>query len=163
MLGAISNLNYLIASAVSWLNLYMVLLTFVIVVLRYCFGLGWVWLQELTLYFHAIIFMAAAAHTLGDNQHVKVDIFYSKASARVQGLTWLFGTLFFLYPFCAVVFWYSLEFVTNSWKVYEKSGDANGLPGLFLIKSLLLIYPVLLFIQGIPIIFSALRVIRKGE
>lgn len=141
----------------------MVLITFAIVIFRYCFGLGWVWLQEISIYFHAIIFMVAAAHTLGDNQHVKVDIFYAKASARMQGFTWLFGTLFFLYPFCVVMIYYSWGFVLNSWKIFEKSGDANGLPGVFLIKSLLLVYPVLLILQGIPIIFSAVRVIRKGE
>lgn len=69
---------------VSWLTLGMVLVTFIVVVLRYLFNTGWIALQESINYMHALVFLIGASYTLKHNAHVRVDIIYQKLSARGQ-------------------------------------------------------------------------------
>ena len=68
--------------AVAWLTVAMVLLTFTIVVLRYGFNLGWIWLQESLTYLHVAVFSVVAAWALQQDGHVRVDIFYAGMTHR---------------------------------------------------------------------------------
>ena len=79
---------------ISWLTLFMVLLTFLIVVLRYGFNIGWIAMQESVLYFHGTVFMLGAAYTLKADGHVRVDIFYQNFSIKGKALVNLLGALF---------------------------------------------------------------------
>jgi len=134
---------------ISWATLLMVLVTFLVVVLRYVFDLGWIALQESVTYLHASVFMLGAAYTLKHQGHVRVDIFYQKMSPRSRAWVDLLGTLLLLFPFCGFIFWVSWEYVLNSWDVLEGSREAGGLPGVFLLKSLILLLPLTLGLQGI--------------
>ena len=135
--------------AVAWLTLVMVLLTFSIVILRYGFNLGWIWLQEIVIYFHVAVFTIAAAWTLQQDGHVRVDIFYTNMPARKRALVDLLGTVLFLAPFCLFVLIVSWPYVANSWQLLESSREAGGLPLVFVLKSLILILPALLLGQGV--------------
>ena len=75
MISKIDQTLCYLGEKVAWLNLAMVLITFAIVLFRYAFGMSWVWLQELVMYFHATVFMTAAAFSLSQDYHVKVDVF----------------------------------------------------------------------------------------
>ncbi len=143
-----------IGESVSWLNLLLTLIVFVIVVCRYAFGLSWVWLQELSIYIHALIFMSAAAYTLQADQHVKVDVLSYKLSEKMNSGLKKIGVVLFLWPTCVLIFYQSWSYVVNSWHVLETSTDPNGLPGIFLLKTLLLVYPSLLFMQGLLILLK---------
>ena len=156
----IDSFNQFVGEKVPWLNLVMVLLTFLIVVFRYAFGLSWVWLQELVLYMHAAVFMSAVGFSLKENEHVKVDICYVKMSSKQQAWVHVFGVLVFLFPFCALMAFHSAPYVFQSWKIFEGSGDANGLKGVFLLKTLLLIYPFLLSLQWLSLLLSSAKEIR---
>ncbi len=134
---------------ISWATLLMVLVTFLVVVLRYVFDLGWIALQESVTYLHASVFMLGAAYTLKHQGHVRVDIFYQKMSPRSRAWVDLLGTLLLLFPVCGFIFWVSWEYVLNSWDVLEGSREAGGLPGVFLLKSLILLLPLTLGLQGI--------------
>ncbi|NOR19034.1 MAG: TRAP transporter small permease subunit [Xanthomonadales bacterium] len=135
--------------AVAWLTLVMVLLTFSIVILRYGFNLGWIWLQEIVIYFHVAVFTIAAAWTLQQDGHVRVDIFYTNMPAKKRALVDLLGTVLFLVPFCLFVLIVSWPYVANSWQLLESSREAGGLPLVFVLKSLILILPALLLGQGV--------------
>ena len=134
---------------ISWATLLMVLVTFLVVVLRYVFDLGWIALQESVTYLHASVFMLGAAYTLKHQGHVRVDIFYQKMSPRSRAWVDLLGALLLLFPVCGFIFWVSWEYVLNSWNVLEGSREAGGLPGVFLLKSLILLLPLTLGMQGI--------------
>ena len=69
----------------------MVLTTFSVVVLRYVFSLGWVWMQESYVWLRGIVFMLGAVYTLLHDGHVRVDIFYRPASERHKSWVYLFG------------------------------------------------------------------------
>lgn len=146
---SISNVNDAIGRAVSWLTLAMVILVFVIVVLRKVFGLGWIWMQESVTWMHAVVFMLAAAYTLKADAHVRVDIFYSRLSARGKAIVNLGGSLFLLLPLCAFIAWSSWDYVAESWRVKESSWQSGGLPALYLLKSIIPITAILLALQGI--------------
>ena len=93
----------------SWLTLVVVVLIFVIVVLRYAFNLGWIWLQEGVTYLHAMVFMLGAAWTLALDGHVRVDIFYRDMPEKRKALVNVLGTLLLLLPFCQSITWWLLH------------------------------------------------------
>lgn len=134
--------------SISWLTLLMVITTFLIVVLRYLFDMGWIAMQESVTYMHAMVFLVGASYTLKHNGHVRVDIFYRNMSPRKQAWVDLLGSLFLLLPVCGFIFWASWEYVMTSWSFTEGSPEAGGLPAVFLLKTLLLVMPALMVIQG---------------
>lgn len=138
-----------LCQVVSWFTLTMVFLTFLIVVLRYGFNLGWIAMQESVLYLHVMVFMLGAAHTLKANEHVRVDIFYRKMSKRKQALVDIFGTLLLLLPVNFLIFFLSLDYVIKAWSLMESSPEAGGLPLVFLLKSFILVFAVTMNLQGI--------------
>lgn len=160
----ISAVNKQIGSLVSWCSLFLVMLVFSLAVLRYVFKIGSIPMQELVLYFHGILFMFGASYTLADDEHVRVDVFYAKMSVRSKALVNLIGCLLFLLPFCGFIFWMSLDYVLLSWRIGESSSEAGGLPYLFLLKSLILVMPLLLALQGLAVVLSSLHdLVGTGE
>jgi TRAP-type mannitol/chloroaromatic compound transport system permease small subunit len=127
----------------------MVLITFLIVVLRYGFNLGWIAMQESVMYLHAMVFLLGAAHTLRVNEHVRVDIFYRRFSPKKQAKVDIFGGLLLLMPVNIFIFMVSFEYVMRSWRVMEASQEAGGMPAVFLLKTLILIFPLTMLLQGI--------------
>jgi len=137
-----------IGRGVSWLTLAMVLLTFAVVVLRYGFNQGWIWLQESVTYLHATVFMVAAAWAYQTDDHVRVDIFFRDGSSRYKDGVNLAGTLLLLVPFSLFLLIIGWNYVAASWATTEASREAGGLPLVFLLKSLILIMPALLLLQS---------------
>ena len=118
----------LTGSAVAWLTILMVLGTFVIVVLRYGFDLGWIAMQESITWMHAAVFMLGTAYTLKRDEHVRVDIFYRGMSVRYRAAVNLAGTAVFLLPMTVFLAISSWDYVWTSWAIREASREAGGLP-----------------------------------
>ena len=148
--------------AAAWLTLLMVLATFVIVLLRYAFDIGVVWLQESVTWMHAAVFMLGAAYTLQQEEHVRVDIFYRNLPPTRQAWVNLFGVLFFVIPLTVFFVIESWDYVAASWRIREVSRDAGGLPYPFLplLKSILIVMPVAVLLQGLSMALSAVGTIR---
>lgn len=137
---------------VSWLCLAMVLVTGVIVVLRYFFDVGWIWLQETVTWMHAAVFLLAAGYTLSLDEHVRVDVFYSGMSPRRQALVDTFGVMLLLLPTCGWIVWSSWDYMMASWHVRESSLETGGLHGLYLLKTLIVVTPILIAAEGIAVV-----------
>jgi TRAP-type mannitol/chloroaromatic compound transport system permease small subunit len=133
----------------AWLILVVVLLQFALVVARYLFGLGSIWLSETVIYGHAAVFMLAAAWTLQAEGHVRVDIFYAEASKRTKALVDLIGGVLLLLPFMLVLLWLSVPYAARSWAILERSQEASGLPLVFVLKSLIPVFAGLMALQGV--------------
>lgn len=138
-----------LGKALAWLVLVMMLVQFLIVVLRYAFSVNSIPMQESVMYMHAIVFMIAASYTLKHDGHVRVDIFYRRLTPRRKAWTDLFGTLFLLLPFMGFVLFSSLGYVGKSWAILEGSPESGGIPGVFLLKTLIPAFAVLMIVQGI--------------
>ena len=145
-------LNDWIGRTVSWLTLGCVLTCFAVVVLRYAFDLGFPWMQELYVWQHAAVFMAGAGYTMLHRGHVGVDVLYGKASARGRAWIDIAGTLVFLFPWLTLIAWTAAPFVLSSWSIREASSTAGGMPAVYLLKSLLWVFCLLLFLQGLALI-----------
>ena len=151
----------LVGKGVAWLSLLMVLLTFGIVVLRYGFNLGWIWLQESVTYLHAMVFMLAAAWTWQIDEHVRVDIFYREHTPRQKALVNLVGCLLFLVPVCVFLIMMSWRYVGAAWNSMEGSREAGGLPLVYLQKTLILVLPVMLLAQAVETIRGCIRTLAQ--
>ncbi|MCU7843740.1 MAG: TRAP transporter small permease subunit [Candidatus Thiodiazotropha sp. (ex Monitilora ramsayi)] len=143
--------NEWLGRAVSWLSLLMVLVSVFVVVMRYAFDLGWIWLQESVTYMHAALFLVGAAYTLKHEGHVRVDIFYRGFRPEVKAWVDLLGSFFLLLPVCLFIFAVSWDYVAQSWSLLEGSREAGGLDGVYLLKSLILVMAGLLVLQGLAI------------
>lgn len=149
---------------IAWLTLAIMGLTCAVVVLRYYLQTGSIALQESVNYLHAIVFMLAAAYTLQRGGHVRVDIFYRNMSRRQQAWVDTLGGLLFLLPLCVVMFWLNWDYVSNSWTIRETSSEASGLAWVYLLKTLMLLMPVTLFLQGVAeTIKNVLVIIANGD
>jgi TRAP-type mannitol/chloroaromatic compound transport system permease small subunit len=144
----------------AWLTLAVVLLTFGVVLLRYGFSLGWIWLQESVTYLHALVFMLAAAWALQDDAHVRVDVVYRDRSPRDQALVNLLGVALLLAPFCLFLLVTGWGYVASSWGVMEGSREAGGLPLVYLLKTLILLLPTLLLLQSVCQATGSIAVLR---
>lgn len=145
----LEDINRFVGQCASWMTLAVVTLTFVVVVLRYVFHVGWVWLQDLSVYTHAVIFLSVAGFTLAQNGHVRVDIFYSRLSDKKKALVEILGVLALLFPVCGLIIYQALPYVHSSWSIWEGAQNVGGLPGVFFLKSFILVYAFLLIIQGL--------------
>ncbi|MEX0706766.1 MAG: TRAP transporter small permease subunit [Woeseia sp.] len=149
--------------AVSWLTLLMVLVTLVIVVLRYVFDEGYIWLQESLTWMHALVFMLGAGYTLKWEEHVRVDVFYRDMSERRQAIVNAAGVILFLLPLCLFMAYISFDYAARAWALREISRDAGGLPypAVPLLKSVLLLMPLVVGLQGTALLLRSLRTLKQ--
>lgn len=145
---------------VAWGTLSLVLLTAMIVVLRYGFNTGSIQMQEAVMYNHAILFMLGIAYAYQQNQHVRVDIFYSQASPKRKAWVDLIGVLILAIPSMLYLFWAGWDYVSASWAVQERSAEGGGLGYLYLLKTLILIMAGLLISQSLSVAAKSWLTIR---
>jgi TRAP-type mannitol/chloroaromatic compound transport system permease small subunit len=161
--GVIDRMIAAIGRAAAWCCLFVVLAEFAVVVMRYALGIGSIRLQESVLYAHAALFMLAAAWTLQAGGHVRVDIFYAQAKPRTRALVDLFGAIVFLAPFAAVLTVLSFSYVERSFAILERSRESGGLPFVYLLKTLIPVFAVLLGLQGFAQAIRAALVLSRPE
>lgn len=156
IIHALDRLNDWVGRSVAWLLLGMTVITFAVAGMRYFFSIGWIAVQESVIYLHALLFMLGIGYTLLKDEHVRVDVFYRAARPRTQAWVNLLGGLLLLFPTCVFLFWISWEYVVVAWQVKEGSREAGGLNLVYLLKGIMLLMPVLLFLQGLA------EVLRQG-
>lgn len=160
---AVDGVNEWVGRFVAWLTLATVLVCAAVVLFRYAFSVGFVWLQELYVWCYALVFMLGAGYTLRHGGHVRVDIFYANLSPRGKALVELFGTLVFLLPWLAVVAFVSWPYIGASWRILEPSAQTGGMPGLFVLKSALMVFCLLLGLQGLAIVARSVLVLSGRQ
>lgn len=148
-----------IGRAAAWCCLYVVIAEFAVVTMRYALGLGSIKLSESVLYAHAGLFMLAAAWTLQRDGHVRVDIFYAQAKPRTRALVDLVGAVLFLLPFAGALLTLSIPYAERSWAILEHSREASGLPLVYLLKTLIPIFALLIGLQGVALAIRAALVL----
>lgn len=159
----IDGLNERVGRAVAWAALAMVLIQFLVVILRYVFGYGSIMMQESVLYLHAILFLAGSGYTLLHGGHVRVDIFYRDARPTTRAWIDLIGVAVFLLPVCALIWWGSWAYIQTSWNVLEGSKETSGIHAVYLLKSVILVFVILMALQGIALGLRALMTLRSAR
>lgn len=161
----IDRISTILGKAASWLTLFMVLVTFIVVVMRYVFDAGLIWLQESVTWMHAVVFMVGAAYTLQQEEHVRVDVFYRTMNARRRAWVDATGVIVFVWPLCLLLAWKSYDFVAASWGLKEASRESGGLsyPLVPLLKTVLLVMPAAVALQGASLFMRSLRTLRGRD
>ena len=157
----INLINKLIGETVSWLTLFMVLITFLVVVLRYGFNIGFIWMQESVRFMYAAVFLLCAGYTLLKDKHVRVDVLYLNLSERSKAIVDLLGSVFLLLPVCFVIFYYSWSYVINSWQQMEGSIEERGLHLVFIMKTFIWLFAILVSMQSLATIINSFIILKK--
>ncbi len=160
LISAINKFTEALGGALAWISLLMVLLVVVVVVSRQL-GVGSIALQEAITYLHALLFMLGLAFALKRQAHVRVDIFYRNYSPRRKALVDVIGGILLLLPFCGLILVSSWDYVMASWAILESSSESEGIAAVYLLKTLMLIMPVTLAVQGIAEILSGVLVLTN--
>ena len=145
----IERVNEVLGKSVAILVFFMAVLTLVIVILRYVFDIGSIALQESVVYMHATLIMLGLSYALQTDSHVRVDIIYTRLRPNVKRLINLGGHALFLIPFAILLIVYSWDYVLASWRVQESSPEVGGIPGIYLLKSLIPFSAILLILQSL--------------
>ena len=160
--GVIDAVNRCIGDAVRWFALALVLITSLIVIQRYVFGISITKLQESVIYFHALLFLLSSAITLLAGGHVRVDIFYSRLSDRAKAWTDIIGVYLALLPMCWLILDTSRSYVGGAWRILERSREGDGLPLVFVLKTAIPVFAVMMIAQGVSMAARAALTLR-GE
>jgi TRAP-type mannitol/chloroaromatic compound transport system permease small subunit len=159
----INRFTAVVGRIISWLCLLLVALVIIVVLSRYLLGVGSIAIQESVTYVHAVIFMLGLGYTLQQGGHVRVDIFYRNYSPRRQALVNLVGTVAFLIPCCLLILIGSWDYVMASWSIKESSSESGGIAAVYLLKTLMILMPITLGLQGIAEIINSIVVLKQGE
>ena len=152
-----------VGEKISYLIPVMVALMVFVIISRYFFGIGRTGIQELVMYFHALVFLGCAGYVMNHDEHVRVDSFYRESSKKFKNVVNLIGTLTLLMPFIIVTFLMSYPYVIRSWKILEGSPETSGLNATYIYKTTLIIFPILLFIQALVILFSSINNLKTKK
>lgn len=159
----ICTINTVVGIILSWLSAAIVLVCFTVVVQRYAFAVSHVWMQDLYIWLNGAMFTGIAGFALLRDSHVRVDIFYRPASPKRKAVVDLIGVMIFLLPMMFVIWIYSLPFVTRSWNYSEGSANVGGMPGLYILKTFILAFTVLVALQGLAMIIRSLLMLGGRE
>ena len=160
--STISYINKIAGFICALLVVLMSLNVFLVVVLRYLFGISFIWMQETYVWMHAYIFMLGAGFTYLNDDHVRIDIIYRSSSKLYKALVDSIGIIFLLLPFLYIIWNFSYPFVYKSWEMNEISREAGGLSMLYLLKLAILLFVALLSIQAIAkIINNFINIVQK--
>ena len=160
IITTIDGFNHRLGETVKWLLPILVLVVAFIVFADAIFGRAWTKLYESATYMHAIIIMVGSAAALLAGQHVRVDIFHSQMNAHKKARTDLCGFYLLLMPVCLVLLWNSQDYVRLAWRSFEGSPEADGLRGLFLLKTTISVFCLTMLAQGLAISLRAVNVLR---
>jgi TRAP-type mannitol/chloroaromatic compound transport system permease small subunit len=159
----VDRINLAIGRHLSWLVWAVAIVCAMVVVLRYIFLISFTWMQELYVWIHAIVFLAGASFAMLINAHVRVDILYNKWSLKTRAIVEIIGAVVFTLPWMIVLALLTWPFVLDSWKILEGSAQPNGMPGVFLFRTMLLVFCALMTLQCLAIIARGLLVLAGDE
>ncbi len=161
---SIDRISHATGKLVAWLTLLMVIVTCIIVVMRYVLDAGLIWLQESVIWMHGTVFMLGAAYTLLHEDHVRVDVFYRTMSEQRRAWVDLIGVVIFLLPLCMLLAVRSYDFAAFSWSIQEASRESGGLPYplVSILKSALVVMPIAVGLQGISLLLRSVATIRRA-
>jgi TRAP-type mannitol/chloroaromatic compound transport system permease small subunit len=156
---AIDRFTEFVGKSVMWLILVAVLVSAINAIIRKLFNISSnAWL-ELQWYLFGAAFLGAAAYTLQQNEHIRIDIFYGSRSRRTQHWIDLFGHVFFLMPFVVLMVWQLVPYALQAYNSGQISTNSGGLI-IWPARALLAAGFILLFLQGISEIIKKIAVMR---
>ncbi len=151
-----------IGRTAAWMVLPVALIAFAVVAMRYALDRGYPWLQESYIWLHGAAVLLVAAWVLQEGKHVRVELFYKDASAKVKAWIDLIGVTCFLMPMMGFLFWWSMPLVQRSWRLMERSQTTDGLSFVYIMKTVVPVFCVLVMLQGLSMMLRCIVTIARG-
>jgi len=151
LISVIDHASFWLGEATKWLLPLLVISVAASVFALSIFGVTTTKWLESAKYFQALIIMLGAGATLLAGQHVRVDIFHAQMGDRAKARVDLIGYFILMLPVCVLLTWKAQSFVGLSWSMQEGSSEADGIKGVFLLKTLLPIFAITMVTQGLAI------------
>lgn len=159
----VDGFSRLIARSAAWLILATVLICAGVALSRYLLGFGRIWLQELYVVTAASAFLLVAPYAYAADQHVRIEILSARLSDRARAVIEILGCVLFLVPWLLLVAWSSQPFVRLAWLVREPSAQPGGLPGIYLVKTMIPVFAALMLLQALAAIGRRVLVLARRE
>lgn len=160
---SIDRLNGLVGAISAVLTILMVVNVFAVVALRYGLSFGRIWMQELYVWTHAAVFLAASGFTLRENGHVRIDLVYGRLGLKVRAFINLLGSIIFALPFLYFLWTWAFPLVERSFSLREASSETGGLPGFFILKGFILLFVILLALQVLALTIRSIQTMVSGK
>lgn len=145
---SIDRFTTLIGRWVAWLIVVAIIISSGNAIIRKVFDASSNAYLEMQWMLFGAVFLICAPWTLLVGEHIKIDIVNHLLPLKVRSWIDLIGHVFFLLPFCVVLFSTSIQFFLASYHQNEQSFNAGGLPQ-WPAKSLIMIGLALLLVQAI--------------
>ena len=144
----------------SFLILILILLVSLSVILRYVFSIGFIWLQDLYIWIHAIFILLGISYTLKKDGHVRIDLLYRSWSKKIKNIVNFAGIIIFGVPLTYFLIKYGLDYFIRSYNLNESSKESGGLPYIFILKFFIFFLGLLIFLE---IIRQILNFLKKND
>lgn len=158
----IDALNSAVGKAVAWMALVLSIWQFGLIISQAVFRASSIFAQEALVYINALLFLSAGGYTLLKDEHVRVDLFYHRMSAKAKARANMLGTLVLLWPLCGLLLYAGIPYVSASWALKEGSIETSGIQAVFLLKTLILVFTILLFLQSISLVWRSIKTLRSA-
>ncbi|MGD1954929.1 MAG: TRAP transporter small permease subunit [Sphingomonadales bacterium] len=153
-------LNRWSGKMICWSALVLALWQFGLILAQAVFRTSSIFAQEALIYLNALLFLGATGYTLLKDGHVRVDLFYHRMSERGKAWVNLLGTILFLWPVLTLICIAGTPYVAESWALREGSIETSGIQAVFLLKTLILVFAVLMAVQSVSLILRSLLILR---
>ena len=147
ILNALDTIIEVSGKVSSFLIILLIVLVSMSVFLRYLFSVGFVWLQDLYIWVHAIFILLGIAFTLNANEHVRIDLLYRSVTENLKKKVNLLGALIFGLPLSFILVFYGFDYFYRSYQLGESSKESGGLPYIFILKFFIFVLGILLFFE----------------
>ena len=141
----------------SFLILFLITLVSISVILRYVFSIGFIWLQDLYIWVHAIFILLGLAYTLNADEHVRIDLLYRSFKKKIKKKINFLGAFFFGLPISYILIFNGLDYFYRSFLLNESSKETGGLQFIFLLKFFIFFVGILLFFELLRQILNFVR------
>jgi len=146
----------------AWLNVALIAAIIIQVILRYVFGRGVVILEELQFHFYGMMLILAVSYTLVHDGHIRLDLFHTRFTKRNKEKVEIFGIIFLLIPMIGIIFFHSLDFLADSWKVNERSDAPMGLCCRWAFKAFIPVGFILLGMAAASRVIKAFAYLKRN-
>lgn len=161
IIKVLDSINEWIGRKASWFSLFLVILICADVLMRYLFDFTKIWVIELEIYLFAFLFLFGSGYAFKHEQHVRVDVFYSKLSVKKKAIIDLIGGILFLAPWCIIIIWVGSNYAYFSFLMNEKSPQPGGLPALYILKFGIALGFIFLLLQAISSICKSIIILKN--
>ena len=131
------------------------------VIARFAFNSPTNWLHESMFLMYGMQYMLAGAYAYREDQHVRVDVFYTKFSPRGKAIADIITSVFF-FIFVGTLLWTSWKFASDAVDLGEVSFTEWGIQ-YWPVKLSMPIGAALLLLQGVSKLIKDITILTRGK